>query len=175
MLRAMNLLQGLDGLRQLTAGSVLTIGNFDGIHRGHQRILEMAVSLRPQSASGRAALVTFEPHPFTVLRPQFTPPRLTPPEIKRELLAEAGVDDLVEVPPVPQVLNVSAEQFWQILRDEVRPDHLIEGETFTFGRGRGGNISRLREWSAGTCLALHVVEPVCIPMLDLHVTPVTSS
>jgi riboflavin kinase/FMN adenylyltransferase len=154
---------------------VLSIGNFDGIHRGHQRILEVAAGLRPQSASGRMAVVTFEPHPFTVLRPEHAPPRLTPPDLKRDLLAAAGVDDLVTLPPVPEVLNCSAEDFWKILRDEVRPAHLVEGGDFTFGRGRGGNISRLREWSAGTGVRLHVIDPVLVAMLDLQVVPVSSS
>ena len=92
--------------------------------------------------AGRIAVVTFEPHPLTVLRPEHAPPRLTPPELKGELLAAAGVDDLVVLPPVPEVLNLSAEAFWQILRDEVRPAHMVEGGSFTFGRGRGGNIAR---------------------------------
>jgi len=168
-------LQGLEGLRQLSAGSVLSIGNFDGIHRGHQRILEVAAGLRAESGSGRVAVVTFEPHPFTVLRPEQAPPRLTPPELKRELLARAGVDDLVVLPPVPEVLNCSAEAFWQILRDEVRPAHMVEGDSFTFGRARGGNIARLREWSAGSGVRLHVIEPVLVALLNLQVVPVSSS
>jgi len=171
----MTIFQGLQGLRQLSAGSVLSIGNFDGIHRGHQRILEVAASLRPRSGSGRVAVVTFEPHPFTVLRPEHAPPRLTPPELKRELLAAAGVDDLVVLPPVPEVLNCSAEAFWQILRDEVRPDHMVEGDSFTFGRARGGDITRLRQWSAGSGVSLHVIEPVLVALLDLRVVPVSSS
>jgi riboflavin kinase/FMN adenylyltransferase len=171
----MTIFQGLEGLRQLSAGSVLSIGNFDGIHRGHQRILEVAASLRPRSSSGRVAVVTFEPHPFTVLRPEHAPPRLTPPELKRELLAGAGVDDLVVLPPVPEVLNCSAEAFWLILRDEVRPAHMVEGDSFTFGRARGGDIARLREWSAGTSVCLHVIAPVLVALLDLQIVPVSSS
>ncbi len=171
----MTTLQGLEGLRQLPPGSVLSIGNFDGIHRGHQRILEVAGGFRGESGSGRVAVVTFEPHPFTVLRPEQAPPRLTPPDLKRELLAAAGVDDLVVLPPVPEVLNCSAEAFWGILRDEVRPSHMVEGDSFTFGRARGGDIARLREWSAGTGVALHVIAPVRVAMLDLQVVPVSSS
>jgi riboflavin kinase/FMN adenylyltransferase len=110
-----------------------------------------------------------------VLRPEQAPPRLTPPDLKRELLAAAGVDDLVVLPPVPEVLGLSAEAFWHLLRDEARPAHLVEGESFNFGKGRGGTIERLREWAAGTGVNLHVVEPVQVPLLDLQVVAVSSS
>ena len=171
----MNILYGLDGLRQLTPGSILSIGNFDGIHRGHQALLEVARQLREKRAGGRVAVATFEPHPLTVLRPDKVPPRLTPPDLKRELLEQQGVDDLVELAPEATVLNLTAEQFWALLRDEVRPSHLVEGSEFNFGKGRGGNIQRLREWSVGTGITLEVVPEVEIPLLDLRVTPVSST
>src|SRR6266480_3465267 len=138
----MNTYQGLDGLRQLPAGSVVSIGNFDGIHLGHRRILEVADSLRDQSSSRRVALITFEPHPLTVLRPGQAPPRLTTGAMKRA------------------VLDVTAEQFWELLRDQVRPAWLVEGPTFNFGKGRGGNIDRLREWAGAAGVGLRIVEPV---------------
>jgi riboflavin kinase/FMN adenylyltransferase len=167
--------QGLDGLRSLAPGGVMSIGNFDGIHLGHRKILEMAKALRTQSSSRRVAIVTFEPHPLTVLRPEMAPPRLTPSHTKRALLEQAGVDDYVILPPAKEVLNLTAEQFWAILRDEARPAHLIEGNSFTFGKGRGGNIDRLREWSAGSSLKLDMVEPVDAVLLDLTIVPVSSS
>jgi riboflavin kinase/FMN adenylyltransferase len=171
----MNIYQGLDGLRQLPAGSVVSIGNFDGIHLGHRRILEVADSLRAGSASHRVAVITFEPHPLTVLRPGHAPPRLTTGAMKRALLDDAGVDDLVVLPPAPEVLNLTAERFWELLRDQVRPAWLVEGPTFNFGKGRGGNIDRLREWAAAAGVGLRVVEPVSAALLDLQVVPVSSS
>ena len=173
----MNTRNGLDGLRQIPAGSVVSIGNFDGIHLGHGRILATADGLRRTgaNASGRVAVVTFEPHPLTVLRPGHAPPRLTPPGMKQQLLAAAGVDEYVVLPPVPEVLDLTAERFWHILRDEARVAHLVEGDSFTFGKGRGGTIDRLREWSAGGPVALHVVPPVSVPLLDMQVVPVSSS
>jgi riboflavin kinase/FMN adenylyltransferase len=166
---------GLEGLRRLPPGSVLSIGNFDGLHLGHREILRTAAALRPSSPSPRLAVATFEPHPLTVLRPDRAPPRLTQPARKRELLEQAGVDDYIVLPPTPDVLNLTAEQFWAILRDETRPAHLVEGESFNFGKGRGGSIDRLREWSAGSPVRLHVVPPVTVPLLDLQVVPVSSS
>jgi len=171
----MNLLTGLNGLRSLAPGAVLSIGNFDGIHLGHRRLLSMGRALRDQHPGARLAVATFEPHPFTVLRPGKAPPRLTPVELKRRLLAGQGVDDLVELAPEPGVLDLTAENFWEILRDQVRPRHLVEGNDFNFGKARAGNIERLREWAAGSDVTLHIAEDVEAPLLDLHVVPVSST
>ena len=167
--------EGLSGLWQLPAGCVLSIGNFDGMHRGHQRLLEYARQLVSSMQAAPIAVVTFEPHPLTVLRPEIAPPRLTPPQRKRELLSQAGVDALVVLPPAHEVLDLTAEQFWQILRDEVRPSHLVEGSSFFFGKNRGGTIEKLREWSAGTAVQLHVVDAVKVALLDMLLVPVSSS
>ena len=164
---------GLTGLRQLPPGVALTVGNFDGVHRGHRRLLSTARSL---AGPAGVAVATFEPHPLTVLRPDHPPPpRLTPPPLKHALLAAAGVDHLVVLPPTPDVLGLSAEDFWQLLRDDVRPAHLVEGQSFVFGKARRGTVGRLREWSAGTGVRLTVVDPVQVPLLDLHVPRVSSS
>ena len=98
-----------------------------------------------------------------------------PPALKRELLEQAGVDRLVILPPTRDVLDLSAENFWAILRDQVRPAHLVEGDSFYFGKGRGGTIEKLREWSQGTPVQLHVIDPVEVALLDLTVAPVSSS
>ncbi len=169
----LNVLNGLDGLRAMAPGGVLSVGNFAGLHLGHRKIIETAKRLLAPGA--RLAVVTFEPHPLTVLRPDLAPPRLTPREMKRELLVAAGVDDLVEIPPDPQVLNLTAETFWQILRDDVRPSHIVEGKSFNFGKGRGGTIDRLREWAAGSPVKLEIIEGVSVPLLDLQVVEVNSS
>ena len=167
--------QGIDGLRELPPGCVMSIGNFDGVHRGHLGVMELAWDLRLQRDGARIVLVTFEPHPLTVLKPEKAPPRLTPPELKRALLAAVGVDDLVVLPPTRDVLNLTAEEFWAILRDQVKPSHLIEGDTFTFGKDRGGTIDRLRGWCAQSDIKLHVVESVKVALLDLLVADINSS
>src|SRR5690349_9699801 len=112
----MEIRHGIAGLRSVPPGGVMSIGNFDGIHLGHRRLLELANQFRARSDSGRVAIVTFEPHPLTVLRPELAPPRLTCPDVKRALLESAGVDDYVILPPAPEVLNLSAEDFFAILR-----------------------------------------------------------
>jgi riboflavin kinase/FMN adenylyltransferase len=73
------------------------------------------------------------------------------------------------------VLGLTAEEFWRILRDDVRPAHLIEGSSFNFGKDRHGTIARLCEWSAGTGVSLHVIDGVSIPLLDLQIVHVSSS
>jgi riboflavin kinase/FMN adenylyltransferase len=171
----MNVYEGIDGLKRIPAGAVMSIGNFDGLHRGHMRIIETMKSLRPVKDDAPLALVTFEPHPLTVLRPQLAPPRLTPYPVKQKSIEKAGVDALVVLPPTREVLDLTAEQFWGILRDEVRPRHLVEGDSFNFGKGRGGTIQRLREWAAGSAVQLHVIDAVEVALLDLSVVDVNSS
>src|SRR6476469_10966547 len=93
--------EGLDGLRAITRGSVVTIGNFDGVHLGHRQIIRTCDSLRTQSESDRVVVVTFEPHPFTVLRPEAAPARLTPALVKTRLLESLEVLVLVVLAPTP--------------------------------------------------------------------------
>lgn len=171
----MRILEGIEGLRVLPAGCVISVGNFDGVHRGHQEILTRARSLRALAPGAALAVVTFEPHPLTVLRPDLAPPRLSSAELKRSLLVEAGVDVLVVLAPKNEVLNLEAEDFWAILRDEVKPSHMVEGESFNFGKGRRGTMPRLREWAAASDVQLHVVSPVSVPLLDMQLVPVSSS
>jgi riboflavin kinase/FMN adenylyltransferase len=166
--------EGLDGFRHLVKGTAMSIGNFDGIHRGHRSLLAMADRLR-NSSPGGVAIVTFDPHPLTVLRPAEAPPQLTPLELKKTILEEAGVDTLVLLPPTREVLGLAAEEFWQIIVDEVRPAHLIEGESFTFGKGRGGTMQTLQKWAAGSSVHLHVAQPVQAVLLNLSIVTVSSS
>jgi len=171
----MEILHGLPGLRQLPARSVLSIGNFDGVHLGHRHILSTARDIANAGGGVAQAVITFEPHPLTVLRPKLVPPRLTPPEFKQELLREAGVEFLCILPPEPEVLGLSAEKFWEILRDEIRAAWLVEGSTFRFGKGAAGSVDKLKIWTAGTQTQLRVVDSVQVALLNLQVIPVSSS
>jgi len=119
--------------------------------------------------------VTFEPHPITVLRPEQAPPRLTLPPVKQPLIEALAPDFLVILPPEPQVLGLGAEPFWQILRDQVRVGHLVEGPGFRFGKDAAGNVQALARWAGASSVKLHVVESVVVPLLDLRLVPVSSS
>jgi riboflavin kinase/FMN adenylyltransferase len=171
----MELRFGLDGLRSLPPDAVISVGNFDGMHLGHARIVETMRHHRQEKAGRAMAAVTFEPHPFTVLRPAFAPPRLTPAVTKRRLLGALGIDYMVELAPERAVLNLAAEDFWGILQDQVRPSHIVEGETFTFGRGRGGTVQRMRQWADGTGICVHVAEGVEVALLDMQRVAVSST
>ena len=166
--------EGLDELRRTPAGSVMSIGNFDGVHLGHSRLLAEARTLK-RAAGGEIVAVTFEPHPLTVLAPEKAPPRLTPEDLKRELLAAMGVDRLVTLPPTHDVLDISAEDFFAILMNQSRPAHLVEGDSFTFGKDRRGTIDRLAQWARGTSIAVHVVDAVQTALLDLSLVKISSS
>jgi riboflavin kinase/FMN adenylyltransferase len=171
----MEVLEGIAGLKQVPAGRVLSIGNFDGLHLGHERILRTGRELKTCGRATGLTVVTFEPHPLTVLRPALAPPRLTPPATKQLLLRGAGVDELVILPPTSDVLNLAAEDFWKILRDDVRPTAIIEGDSFTFGKGRGGSAKKLREWAVGTGIDVQVAEPVEAVLSNLQIVRVNSS
>jgi riboflavin kinase/FMN adenylyltransferase len=168
----MQVLHGMDALRSLPPIGAASIGNFDGVHLGHAQILREA---RRLSQALPVCVITFEPHPLTVLRPLQAPPRVIDLHAKHKLLSEAGVDYLIELAPSPEVLGVTAEQFWQIVRDDLKPTHLIEGADFHFGRGRAGTIERLREWTLGSGVELHIVGSVEATLVDMHIVPVSSS
>ena len=169
----MQTVKGLEQLDRLPRGATISIGNFDGVHLGHQALLKMAAGIGENA--GKLMVVTFEPHPLTVLRPKQAPPRLTPPSLKNKLLAAAGVNYLLELAPTPDVLDLSAEAFCAILRDRLAPTALVQGSSFTFGKGRGGNIESLKKWTAEASIPLHIVPGVNVPLLNLCVVPVSSS
>lgn len=164
---------GLNSFRGLQPGAVLTIGNFDGVHRGHRALIEQARSVA--GARGKVIAVTFDPHPATILKPEAAPLRLTPLPIKTRLLQEAGADEVIVVPPEREVLEMEAEAFFALLRDEARIAHLVEGENFCFGKGRRGTVSVLSEWIKGTPMGLTVLKPVEVALVDMNLVQVSSS
>lgn len=168
----MHLLHGIDGLKLLPRGCGLSIGNYDGVHRGHATII---AHLRNLAGAAPLAVVTFEPHPLTVLKPELAPPRLTAPATKHRLLQSHGVTHLVELPPSQQVLNLSAEAFFGIIRDHVQPSHIVEGPNFNFGRARRGNVRRMIEWSEGTPIQVHSLGAHEVALVDMSLVQISST
>ncbi len=144
----------------LPRGVVATIGNFDGLHRGQRAIVDRVVE-RARALDVPPVVLTFEPHPLGVLRPGEAPPRLTTAEAKRELLAEAGVDTLLEIEFNEELAATSAADFVDDYlhgKLEVREIHV--GEGFTFGRRREGNLELMREMGAARGFGAYQVEEV---------------
>lgn len=164
---------GLDALRSAPAGCVMSIGNFDGLHVGHRQILRVARA-RADARRVPLVLVTFEPHPLTVLRPNVAPPRLSQPATKPAALEALGVDHLIVLPPSPDVLNTSAEAFYELLRSAGVAE-IVEGRDFNFGKGRGGTIERLREWTTRDGITLTTVPDVEVRLTDLSIVAMRSS
>lgn len=124
----------------------IVIGNFDGVHRGHQHLFRLA---REASGGGRVVAVTFEPLPAAVLRPDIPMGRLTPRGERAELLRSiCEVDEVVELEPTPQVLGLSPEAFVAELHGRLRFGMVVEGPDFRFGKGRGGTLDTLRAQGA---------------------------
>jgi riboflavin kinase/FMN adenylyltransferase len=135
----------LEELAKVEAGSVLTIGNFDGVHLGHQEIISIARKLADQRDS-ELVLMTFEPHPVAILYPEKAPGVLTPMSLKKHLLASLGVDCMVILESSYRILNLSPETFVdEFILKSSRPAVLVEGEDFNFGYGRSGNVQILKE------------------------------
>lgn len=123
--------------------TVISIGNFDGVHCGHRQVLA-EVLRRARELDARAVAVTFEPHPVRVLRPETDLRLLTPRERKLELLAETGIDAVLLVPFTAQFAATTAEQFSRsVIAGRLHAREVHEGAAFHFGKGAEGNIDRL--------------------------------
>jgi riboflavin kinase/FMN adenylyltransferase len=128
----------------LPRGGVAAIGNFDGVHRGQQALLERC--MERAAATGLAPMVvTFEPHPLAVLRPESAPVRLTLPEQKERLLADAGIEVLLVVRFTPEVARTPAERFVRdFLHRTLEVRELFVGSGFVFGHQREGDLALLQ-------------------------------
>jgi len=153
----MKVYAGIDQFTPPSAGITLTIGNFDGVHLGHQRILKRAREVAG-SLGTPVVVLTFEPHPLAVLTPQRAPARLTTLPEKLHLLRASGVDVCIVQRSEPALLSQSAAEFLRELVHSCRPRALIEGPDFNFGRGRGGSTQTLRDFAARLEFAVHVID-----------------
>nr|WP_246649761.1 bifunctional riboflavin kinase/FAD synthetase [Nonomuraea coxensis] len=124
--------------------SVVTVGVYDGVHRGHQRVIGRAVAVARERGLPAVA-VTFEPHPDEVVRPGTRPARLTGARRRAELLRVLGVDDVEVVPFTLELSRASAAEFAQtVLAERLRAAVVVVGEGFAFGRDAGGDVETLR-------------------------------
>ncbi|REJ95947.1 MAG: bifunctional riboflavin kinase/FAD synthetase [Planctomycetota bacterium] len=148
--------------REAYRGGLLSIGNFDGVHRGHQRIISTLTAAARER--GRPAVVmTFEPHPIRVLAPDRAPPQLSTLDRKAELLEQLGVDCLIAMPTDRALLDLSPEEFFsQVVRGEIDASGMVEGENFCFGRDRAGTVETLDRLCRESGISLTVVNHVSL-------------
>jgi riboflavin kinase/FMN adenylyltransferase len=124
---------------------VLTIGNFDGVHFGHRRILRQVVALAREHA-WKSAVLTFDPHPTRVVAPDRTPLLMTSPGHRAELMEEEGIQEVLILPFTAELAKLSPEDFVrQLMIDRLNARAVLVGENFCFGHRQSGNVRLLKE------------------------------
>src|SRR5215510_5180143 len=150
--------------------TVVSVGNFDGVHCGHQQVLKEVVR-RARETGSQAVAVTFEPHPLRILRPDVAPKLITPPPRKEALLTESGLDALLVIPFTRDFSMTTAAEFARnILAGKLRAVEVHEGENFHFGHKAQGTTGRLAE--LGREFGFEVKS---YPVMMLRGSPVSSS
>lgn len=156
----MRVLDGIEAIRDDVAGGVISVGNFDGVHVGHQRILRRGAEI---AAAEKVPLVamTFDPHPLAVLHPDRAPKLLTPADERLAQLERCGPDAVIVIRTDAAFLRIAADEFAaRILVERLRIRHIVEGPTFRYGRDHAGTIDTLRAAGRRHGFGVHVVEPV---------------
>jgi riboflavin kinase/FMN adenylyltransferase len=149
--------RGLEDVPSDWGRSVVTIGSYDGVHRGHQRVIGQAVGIARERGIP-SVVVTFDPHPSEVVRPGSHPPLLAPHNRRAQLMAELGVDAVLILPFTLEFSRMGAEDFVrQVLVDTLRAQVVVEGRNFRFGHKAAGNVELLERMGAEN--DFEVVEP----------------
>jgi riboflavin kinase/FMN adenylyltransferase len=144
----------------LPRGGIATIGNFDGVHLGHRRILEALVA-RAHEARRPSIAITFEPHPLAVLRPDHAPPRLQTLRQKEEAIEALGVEWLLVIPFTRDFSLTEPEEFARgFLAERLNLTEIVLGAHFAFGRGKRGDLALLRRLGPECGFAADGVEEV---------------
>jgi riboflavin kinase/FMN adenylyltransferase len=166
------IVRGSRSLEKPLERCVLTVGNFDGLHVGHQRIMATVTS-RARAFSGEAAVYTFEPHPRKVLQPERAPRLLTTLEQKLELLAAAGVDVTIVEPFDLAFARLPAERFVrEVLFERIAPLEVYVGYDFRYGRDREGSMRTLTELGPHLGFSVTIVPEVKLGSRDVNSTRV---
>ncbi len=156
----MQIVSGMDIYEKILDASIVTIGNFDGVHRGHAEIF---AHLRQKSMVRGlpSAVVTFEPHPLKILAPESAPSLITTFEQKCTLIEESGIDYLVVVPFSKEFSQLPANDFvLKILCSSLGMRHIIIGHDYAFGRNREGNFTTLANLGALNGFTLEDLPPI---------------
>lgn len=143
----MQIIKRLDKIEKPIPNAVVTIGNFDGVHIGHQALLHTVIE-KAHAVDGTAVVITFDPHPIRVLAPNGHPPLITLSEQKTELIAKAGIDTLICIPFNKEFATIAPREFVaDLLVGRIGMKALAIGRDYTFGRKRKGNLKLLQQWA----------------------------
>jgi len=153
---------------------VLTIGNFDGVHRGHQRLLSEVVSAA-RARGARSGALTFDPLPLEVLRPDVSPPRLLTTDDRLQLIEALGIDTVVPIHFTREVASLEARPFIEQVASAFHPVEIVVGADFAFGRGRSGNVDVLHQLGEEFGYRLRVIERIGDGAEDFSSSRVRSS
>jgi riboflavin kinase / FMN adenylyltransferase len=140
------------------APAIVTIGNFDGVHLGHQMLLRQVVD-RARALGVGSYAVTFHPHPAQVLMPERKLTQLTSPEERLLLMQQCGLDDIWTCAFTPELARLEPEEFIRLVSERQPIAELWVGPDFALGRGRRGTIAVLSEMGGAAGWALHMVPP----------------
>ncbi|MCP4347023.1 MAG: bifunctional riboflavin kinase/FAD synthetase [Desulfobacterales bacterium] len=140
----MELIEDIDKIVKPYKDAVITIGNFDGVHIGHQALFHEVIE-KADAVGGKSVALTFEPHPVRVLKQNSHPPLITLYEQKVELISKSGIDILICIPFTREFASVTAKEFVEdILINRIGMAALVVGEDYAFGKNREGNIEFLK-------------------------------
>ncbi len=156
----MTVITDLGELTKPLINPVLTIGNFDGVHRGHLALFEK-VKYLARGINGQSVVMTFEPHPLKVVRHRNEPKLITPLEQKIKLIRAAGIDVILCIPFTMEFAVITAHDFIsELLIKKIGIKEIVVGYDYSFGAGRKGNIELLKQMGDELGFRVHVIEPV---------------
>jgi len=156
----MHIVYNLNELIGPLRNPVLTIGNFDGVHKGHLALFDKVME-RARAINGQSVVMTFDPHPMKVMNPGNGPLLITPIEQRLELISNAGIDVIICLAFTLEFASMSAEDFVQdILADRLGVREIVVGYDYTFGHKRQGDVSLLREMGDKLGFRVHLTDPI---------------
>ena len=156
----MRIIRHIENIPEKLRGGAVAVGNFDGMHRGHQALIQQCRAMA-DAVDGPAVALTFEPHPRSLFQADAPPFRLTPFRSKARLLADLGVDCLTSLRFDRKVSQQPAEDFIKtVLVEGLGARHVIVGYDFVFGHRRAGNAAMLQEFGDRHNFIVSVLEPV---------------
>jgi riboflavin kinase/FMN adenylyltransferase len=155
----MRIIDDLTFTKEDFSSPVVTIGNYDGLHLGHQAIIKRVIELAREGKK-ESVVLTFEPHPVKFFRPELQIPLITPYRKKMILLTQFGVDVTINLPFTKDIARMSAEEFIrEIVQRRIAPRRIVVGFNFTFGKGRTGSPEELKKIGERLGFGVEIIPP----------------